>query len=146
LLESNTLFKLIFSNHRAYQKETNVFDRVKKLLSKGIWQLLAALIVFALAGPEIMLGMELMAMVELLGASTFVLMYASALKLFFAKPIAKYKHFERYSVLFIPSFSQLKQMPSLAYHLIPERSLIMCFMSLLAFGMLSLVISVLFRF
>ena len=42
-----------------------------------------------------MMSIELMAMVELLGASTFVLMYVAGFKLFFAKLASKYKKFER---------------------------------------------------
>ena len=104
-----------------------MFERLKKTMSKGIWHSLAVIIVMLIAGPEIMVSMELMAMVELLGASTFVLMYVSGLKLFFTKVLLKYKKFERHSVLFIPSLSNLKQMPSLALHAIPERTFSICF-------------------
>ncbi len=41
-----------------------------------------------------------MAMVDLLGASTFVLMHVSGLKLFLRKISLKYKKFERHSILF----------------------------------------------
>lgn len=50
------------------------------------------------AGPEVMMSIELMAMVELQGASTFVLMSASGLKLFFANIMVNYKKFQRYSI------------------------------------------------
>ncbi|MGB1261368.1 MAG: hypothetical protein ACPG52_00540 [Cognaticolwellia sp.] len=108
-----------------------MLDWVKKTMSKGIWHSLAVIIVVLVAGPEIMMSMELMAVVELLGASTFVFMYISGLKLFFAKASVKYKKFEHYSVFFIPSLSALKQMPSLAFHAIPERTFIIAFFSFL---------------
>ena len=104
-----------------------MFDRIKKTMSKGIWHSLAVIIVMLIAGPEIIVNMELMAMVELLGASTFVLMYVSGLKLFYTKVLLKYKHFERHSFLFIPSLSNLKQMPCFAIHAIPERTFSICF-------------------
>lgn len=100
-----------------------MFESIKKTMSKGIWHTFAVLIVLLVAGPEMMVSMELMAMVELFGASTFVLMYVSGLKLFLSTLEFKYKKFERHSVLFIPSLSTLKQMPSLAFHAIPDRTL-----------------------
>jgi len=54
-------------------------------MSKGVWHALALILVMLLAGPEIVVSIELMAMVEVLGASTFVLMYLSGIKLFFSK-------------------------------------------------------------
>jgi hypothetical protein len=76
-----------------------------------------------LAGPEILVSMELMAMVEVLGASTFVLIYFSGLKLIISNVWNKYKNFERYSVFFFPTLPVLKQMPSMIIHAIPERTL-----------------------
>jgi hypothetical protein len=112
-------------------------------MSKGIWHSLAVIIVVLVAGPEIMMSMELMAMVELLGASTFVLMYVSGLKIFFAKVTIKYKNFERYSVFFVPSLSSLKQMPSLVFHAIPERTFIIGFISFIVVGMSCIYINLL---
>jgi hypothetical protein len=51
-----------------------VFDWIKKITSKGIWYFLAVLITSWVAGPEILISMQLMGLVGLLGASTFVLM------------------------------------------------------------------------
>jgi len=109
---------------------------IKKTMSKGIWHSLAVIIVVLIAGPEVIMSMELMAMVELLGASTFVLMYLSGLKLLLSKAITKFKQFESYSIFFIPSLDTLKQMPFLAVHAIPERTAALCF-----FGFLYLVLS-----
>lgn len=99
-----------------------MFDKLQKTIKKGGWYALAMIIVMVAAGPEIMLSMELMAMVELLGASTFVLAYWSGVKLFLAKPIACFKRFESRSMFFIPTKSVLKQMPSMIIHAIPERT------------------------
>ena len=113
-----------------------MFDRIKKTMSKGFWHSLALIIVVLIAGPEVMLTMELMAMVELLGASTFVLMYVSGLKLLLSKAFNKFKRFESYSIFFIPSFDSLKQMPQLAIHAIPERTTVLCFIGFMYLGML----------
>ena len=86
-----------------------MFDKLKKAASKGVWHSLAVIIVMLLAGPEIMVSIELMAMIEVLGASTFVLMYLSGIKLFFLKVWDKYKNFEKHSVFFFPTFPVLKK-------------------------------------
>ena len=70
-------------------------------MSKGIWYILATLIAALVAGPEILISMELMVMVELCGASTFVLMYVSGLKLFLSQACNKLKEFESRSIFFI---------------------------------------------
>ena len=101
-------------------------------LSQGVWKLLALLIVMAIAGPEIIISMELMATVEVLGASTFVVAYLSGWKLWFKQVIGKYKEFESYSCLFIPTRNELKQMPSLIIHAIPERTLSLCFLGMIS--------------
>jgi hypothetical protein len=99
-----------------------VFKRLKEKCSKSVWKTLAMLIVILVAGPEVMIGMELMALVELLGASTFVLLYVTGVKVIFANVVNKFKAFESYSILFIPTLESLKQMPFLILHAIPERS------------------------
>ncbi|WP_206486098.1 hypothetical protein [Thalassotalea sp. G2M2-11] len=110
-------------------------------MSKGVWHSLAVIIVALVAGPELMMSMELMAMIELLGASTFVLMYFSGVKLLFTKLMVKYQKFERHSVLFVPSISALRQMPSLALHAIPERTVIIGFLGFIILGMSCLIIN-----
>ena len=104
-------------------------------MSKGVWHSLAVIIVMLVDGPEVMMSIKLMAMVELQGALTFVLMYASGLKLFFAKIMVNYKKFERYSILFVPCLSVLKQMPSLVIHVIPEPTLIISGLSFITVAM-----------
>jgi len=108
-----------------------MFDWLKTIMSKGIWYLLAALIAAIVAGPEIIISMEFMALVELFGASTFVLMYVSGLKLFLSKVFNKLKKFESCSIFFIPSLDSFKKMPTLAIHVIPERTANLCFFVLL---------------
>tara|TARA_B100001063_G_scaffold245871_1_gene282905 strand:+ start:2353 stop:2715 length:363 start_codon:yes stop_codon:yes gene_type:complete len=110
--------------------------KLKNIIAKGVWQSLALVIVFFIAGPEIMLGLEMMAMVEFLGASTFVLVYTSGIKLFIFKLINKFKRFERYYMLFLPPLSVLKKMPSIVIHAIPERTLVLLFLGSLVTVML----------
>lgn len=119
-----------------------MFERIKNAMSKGIWHSLALVIVFLMAGPEIMMGMELMALIEVLGASTFVLMYVTGVKLLLLKAWKKYQAFERYSVLFIPPLAVLKQMPSLAVHVIPERTFVITYLGIVCIAMISIFIRV----
>jgi len=99
-----------------------VFDWIKKRMSKSIWYLLATIVVACAAGPEIIISMELMVLVEFLGASTFVLMYVTGLKLFLSNLLNKLKQFESGTFFFIPSLDTLKQMPAIAIHAMPERT------------------------
>lgn len=112
-----------------------MLTKIRALLSKGIWQILAMLLVMVIAGPELLLSMELMALIEVLGASTFVLMYLSGIKLLLDKAMTKFQQFEQYSIWFIPSYQSLKQMPELVLHVIPERTLMMSLASIVALGM-----------
>jgi hypothetical protein len=98
-----------------------VFEKLKSKLTQSIWSMAAILIVMIVAGPEIMISMELMALVEVLGASTFVIAYFSGVLLYFEKPLNFIKKFESHSYLFIPTKTQFKEMPSLIIHAIPER-------------------------
>ncbi|WP_197410264.1 MULTISPECIES: hypothetical protein [unclassified Colwellia] len=112
-----------------------MLDWIKKITSKGIWYLLAVLITACLAGPEILISMELMVLIEILGASTFVLMYVTGLKLFLAnafnsffKPVL----FPIYKIIqqldpyfFVPSYNNVKKFPALLCHSIPGFMLLM---------------------
>jgi len=100
---------------------------VKKIFSKGIWYSLAMLIVVLMAGPEVLISMELMALVEVLGASTFVLAYLAGLRLFFVDIMKKYCKFESHSNFFIPTLNTIRQMPALLIHALPERTITICF-------------------
>ena len=112
-----------------------MLNRLKTILSKASWYTLACIIVLLLAGPEIMVGMEVMALVEALGASTFVLMYLSGLKLFCSKLWNKFKSFESYSTFYFPPLSTLKEMPSLVIHAVPERTAVISFLAFATVGM-----------
>ena len=89
-----------------------------------------------LAGPELIVSIEMMALVEVLGASTFVMMYFAGFKLFLSKMWDKYKSFENYSIFFIPTISVLKQMPSMIIHAIPERTTVALFLGMVTVMML----------
>jgi hypothetical protein len=112
-----------------------VFDWIKKITSIGIWYFLAVLITSLVAGPEILISMELMGLVELLGASTFVLMYVSGLKLFLAKAFNSffkpvifpiYKKIQQLDpYFFIATLTNFKKFPALICHSIPGFMLLM---------------------
>ncbi|MDO6427516.1 hypothetical protein Q4489_10845 [Thalassotalea sp. 1_MG-2023] len=110
------------------------------VVSKGIWKALAFLIVLLIAGPELMIGMELIALIEVLGASTFVIAYYASIKVLLTNLKNKYLSFERYTVLFIPSWQQFRQMPSLCLHAIPHRTVIISLFSTVYLGMFFILI------
>ena len=122
-----------------------MFDKIKKAMSKGFWHSLAIIIVMLLAGPEIMVSIELMAMLEVLGASTFVFMYLSGIKLFFSNVWDKYKNFENHSVFFFPTLPVLKRMPSMIIHAIPERTVVGAFLAVVTVTMSVFYIQTLLR-
>ena len=88
------------------------------------------MIIVAVAGPEVLISLELMALVEVIGASTFVMAYVSGVNLYVSTLFKKLANFERYSDWFYPSLSALKTMPSAVIHCIPERLTTLCFISL----------------
>lgn len=112
-----------------------MLQRIKQTLAKGFWQTLAMLIVLVLAGPEIMISMELMAIVDLLGASTFVLAYVYALRAWLDKPIRWLHAFENSAQFFFPPLNVLRQMPSMAIHAVPDKICVLLFFSFLFAGM-----------
>lgn len=108
----------------------------REIIAKGLVKGIALVIVLLIAGPELMVGMELMAMVEMLGASTFVLAYWAGLKLLIGKPYKMLVKFEQSSCFFIPTAKSLKEMPQLAFHVIPERlSMLSYLFFVTAFGL-----------
>ena len=124
-------------------------DKLVNIAKKLTWRTLALLIVFAVAGPELIISMELMALVELMGASTFVLCYFSGLRLYLEKLIGllvslflKFNKFESSPNFFLPTFKNTKLMPSLIVHAIPERAVVFVFMALLTSMVISVSISV----
>lgn len=113
-----------------------MIDWIKQKCAKGFWSTLAMIIVFMLAGPEIMIGMELMAIVELLGPSTFVIAYFAGVKLWLDKGLQVVTKFESRSTFFIPTINTLKQMPSMILHAVPERITVLSFISFITIGMI----------
>jgi hypothetical protein len=107
-----------------------MIEAIKKIISKGFLHFAALIIVAVVAGPELLISMQLMGMIEVLGVSAFVGMYLSGFKLFMASAKSRYRRFESHSISFVPTFDALKKMPSLAMHLIPERSAIISFICL----------------
>lgn len=112
-------------------------------MSKGVWHALALILVMLLAGPEIVVSIELMAMLEVLGASTFVLMYLLGIKLFISKVWDKYKNFEKHSVFLFSNFSCFKKMPSRIVHSIPERTVVIGLLTFITVAMLIFYIQIL---
>lgn len=119
-----------------------VYHWLKSKLSAGLWSVLAAIIVFLIAGPEIMISMELYAMVETLGASTFVLAYFAGLKLYLKKPYEKLREFEHTSAFFVPTVSAIKQMPAILIHAVPERLFTAAFVGSMSLGIFYVLISI----
>ena len=52
-----------------------MFIKIKRILSASAWKLVAIVLIVIVAGPELLLGMELMVLLEALGASTFVIAF-----------------------------------------------------------------------
>jgi hypothetical protein len=117
-----------------------VLRKLEKLVSKGIWQLLAVIVVLLIAGPEVYISLELFSLVELLGASTFVLMYVASFKLILLKWFEKFQSFE--SNLFFPTLVSLKQMPSMFVHSVPERTSIILYLLLASTGTIIMALQV----
>ena len=109
---------------------------IKQKFAKGFWSTLAMVIVLLMAGPEIMVGMELMAMVELLGASTFVVAYLAGVRLWLSKGLNAVSKFESHSLFFIPSMNTLKEMPTMILHAVPERITVLSFLSMVTLAVI----------
>lgn len=93
-------------------------------LTKRWWRLLAVAIVVLVAGPEVLIYAEGMAILELIGAATFVFMYVVGFKLYFYNAWNAFYRFENRYHFFLPSFSIVRESPGLLYYAIPRRSTI----------------------
>ncbi|WP_286269485.1 hypothetical protein [Thalassotalea hakodatensis] len=118
----------------------SIIHTIRVAIGEGIWKSLAFIIVLLLAGPELIIGMELMALIEVVGASTFVIAYLTGLKLLMIKIKKRYLTFEKYSVLFLPTWQYFKAMPSLCLHAIPHRTVIISLFATVYLGMLFILI------
>ncbi|WP_448556681.1 hypothetical protein [Thalassotalea montiporae] len=108
-----------------------MFEQLKHKIVNAGWKGIAVVIALFIAGPEIMIGMELMATIEVLGASTFTLAYWSGVKLLVNKPYSVVVKFEQYSNFFIPTLTSIKIMPQLILHAIPERLAMLSYLFIL---------------
>ncbi|WP_462168797.1 hypothetical protein [Pseudoalteromonas lipolytica] len=111
-----------------------MYQKFKSLLGNSVYKSIALVLVILLAGPELMIGYELMALVEILGPTTFVLIHLVGIKLYFYKFKQLFLRFESHSALFLLTFKQLKTMPTLLYHILPERTFIASFLLSVAVG------------
>jgi len=83
-------------------------------------------LVVLLAGPEILAASEMLALVELIGAANFILLYVYGFRSIAAQPAARTLKFVRRLEpiwIFIPSWRVTKQMPGMLMHAIPAHSL-----------------------
>ena len=76
-------------------------------LTKRWWRLLAVAIVVLVAGPEIFIYAEGMAILEVIGAATFVFMYVVGFKMYFHNVWDTFYKFENQYHFFLPPFSTL---------------------------------------
>jgi hypothetical protein len=84
-----------------------------------------ALIVL-LAGPEILAASEMLALLELLGAANFILLYVYGFKALTGPLVSATLKFVRRlepSLLFIPSWFVTKRMPGMLVHAVPLHTL-----------------------
>jgi hypothetical protein len=65
------------------------------------------MIIVAVAESEVLISLELMALVEVIGESTFVIAYVSAVNLYLSTWLKKLADFGRSSDWFYPSLSAL---------------------------------------
>jgi len=104
-------------------------------LTKRWWRLLAVAIVVLVAGPEVFIYAEGMALIEIIGAATFVFMYVVGFKMYFHSAWNAFYRFENQYHFFLPSCSIIRERPGLLYYAIPWRSTIYAyflFISLIA--------------
>ena len=97
--------------------------KIIESLTRKWWQLLAFAIVVIVAGPEVFVYVEGMALIELIGAATFVLMYVVGFKLYFYNAWSAFLGFENRYHFFLPSISMAKENPGFLYYAIPWRSI-----------------------
>lgn len=106
----------------------------KKLIEKipsKVWTVFAIIFIMMIVGPELLMGIELMALVNLMGADLFILLAFTSFYTLSLKPVfQKFIEFERESNFFIPSKKMIKENPNYLILLVPERTLrllLLCF-------------------
>ena len=91
---------------------------MKKLVEKhGIGKSLLILLCLVMAGPEIGLGLELIALIELSGAELFLFYFTAPLWFYWYKVQTWLRKADPY--FFVPCREHLFQCPSLIAHAIP---------------------------
>ena len=113
----NTLIRLI----------EQAMNKVKHAGIKGLVFLVVALV----AGPEILISMELFALVEVLGASTFLLVYWVAIKSYLKSVFDKLSRLES-PLFFMPSNDVVKVMPSMLIHAVPGNVLMIGYLGVVS--------------
>lgn len=109
-----------------------MFNKIKKLFANKLYRSIALVLVILIAGPELMMGYELMALLEFLGPSTFVLIHLAGVKLYLIKLKNAFMSFEKHSLCYRPKASYIIAMPALIIHYLPERSIVLGFLSLIS--------------
>lgn len=105
----------------------NFFQDILSKIKGGSIHLLACILVMLLAGPEIILAMELSALVEVMGASTFLLMLWYAFLAYIEPAVKKFKEFEGVQ-FFVPRLDDIISYPALVIHAVPGRSIALLFL------------------
>jgi len=68
-----------------------LFNKIIDKLKSSTWYALAIILIFLIAGPEIYISLELISLMELMGASTFVIAYFSGIRAYLKKLSIKFK-------------------------------------------------------
>lgn len=105
----------------------NFFQNILSKIKGGSIHLLACILVMLLAGPEIILLMELSSLMEVIGASTFLLMHWYAFLAHIEPAVKRFKEFEGVQ-FFVPRLDDIITDPVLVIHAIPARSLALLFL------------------
>jgi hypothetical protein len=115
-------------------KISELVYKVMNRAPKGVWVFMAVVIFIFLSGPGFVFAFDLLAMIDLFGVETFVLLYISGFLVFIQKPILFVKTIHRENV-FVPSWKLIKEDSRCLYFLIPNGSLVygMCAMVVSAF-------------
>ncbi|RZD22649.1 hypothetical protein [Pseudoalteromonas sp. MEBiC 03485] len=109
-----------------------MFNKIRQLFANKLYKTIALVLVILIAGPELMMGYELMALLEFLGPSTFVLIHLAGLMLYLERLKNAFMNFEKHSLCYRPMTSHIIEMPALIIHFLPERSLVLGSISLVS--------------
>lgn len=109
-----------------------MLDKLQKYISGEAWKLFATMLIILIAGPEILLSMELIAFVNIIGADIFVILTFTSFFTFCIKPILqKVITFEENTNFCIPPMNMVNENPACLLFLIPHRTLFYAFIFLI---------------